>query len=165
MTTMPHYFEHTVNVPTTANVLFEYLDDPKRLGAHMAKSSWMMAGSRMDYQFDATEGKAQGARIQLQGKMMGLSLHVEEVVTQHEPPLRKVWKTVGAPHLLIIGHYEMGFVVAPATSACQLRIFISYELPKGLWQLAGWLLGGLYARWCVRSMATDAARHFSSLAA
>lgn len=162
MPTLPYHFEHEVGILTTADTLFEYLDDPKRLGAHMGKSSLMMAGSKMEYQFDDTNGRSQGSIIRLSGKILGIALNVEEVVTQHEPPLRKAWRTVGTPHLLIIGNYEMGFMIEPLPTSCQLRIYIDYELPQGLWRVAGWLLGGLYARWCVRSMVTDAARHFTA---
>jgi hypothetical protein len=161
---MPYHVEHAVRIPATAPVLFEYLDDPARLGAHMGKSSWMMAGARMTYAFDAAKGRSAGGRIRLSGRMLGLTLSVDEVVTRHEPPFRKAWKTVGTPRLLIMGNYEMGFEVEPDASASRLRVHISYELPHGAWWLAGWLLGGLYAHWCVRSMANDAARHFSAAA-
>lgn len=161
MATMPHYFEHTVSIPVTADVLFEYLDDPRRLGAHMETSSWMMAGSRMEYQFDTAEGKSEGAKIRLRGEMMGLSLDVEEVVTEHQPPCRKTWKTVGSPRLLVIGNYEMGFFIKPSPLASELTVHISYELPPFPWNLVGYLLGGIYSRWCVRRMATDAVHHFT----
>lgn len=154
--------EQGSRVAASPDVLFNYLDDPSRLGAHMGKSSWMMAGSSMEYQFDAAQGRALGARIRLSGRMLGLTLGVDEVVTVHEPPCRKSWRTVGAPRLLVIGNYEMGFVVEPGPRDCLLRVHITYELPKGPWWLAGWLLGGFYARWCVRTMVSDAVRRFSS---
>lgn len=96
--------------------------------------------------------------------ILGLTLDVEEVVMQREAPLHKCWRTVGTPHLLIMGHYEMGFVITPESNASLLRVHITYELPKGAWRLAGWVLGHLYARWCVRRMADDARLHFADVA-
>lgn len=97
MPNFPYHFQYGVSIPAEAGTLFEYLDDPKRLGAHMGKSSWMMAGSKMKYQLDVTNGRSQGSKICLSGKILGITLNVEEVVTQHEPPFRKAWKTVNAP--------------------------------------------------------------------
>lgn len=160
--TPTHHFEHTVDIPADVNTVFDYLDDPARLGAHMRGASWMMAGSHMDYEFDAAHGKARGALIHLSGKLLGLTLAVDEVVSRREPPFRKTWRTVGRPRLLVIGHYEMGFLLEPGDATCRLTVHLTHELPTGGWRLCGWLLGGLYARWCVRRMANDAARHFAT---
>ena len=40
-----HKEQAVVNAP--ADLVFEYLDDFVQLGAHMTRSSWMMAGSKM----------------------------------------------------------------------------------------------------------------------
>jgi hypothetical protein len=157
-----HHAEHVVSIPAPAEKVFSFLDDPARLGAHMQKSSWMMAGARMSYDVDAARGMAPGSIIRLSGSILGLSLFVEEVVILHERPYRKRWQTIGQPRLLVIGRYEIGFTLEPAAGSCLLRIHISYDHPCGPLGLLGWLMGGLYARWCVRSMAIDAARHFTS---
>lgn len=158
------YYEFTAKVPATATELFAYMDDPRRLGAHMSQSSWMMMGSTMNYQFDAAQGRAMDSHIQLSGRLLGLPLHVDEVITRRDIPVGKTWHTVGSPRLLIIGEYEMGFEIKPAGPACMLRIYISYHLPQGPTWLLGWLLGGIYARWCVKRMVSDAQRHFVSTA-
>lgn len=121
----------------------------------------MMAGSRMEIELDAFEGRAVGSRIRLSGRVLGLPLSVEEVVTDHTPPLRKVWETTGTPHLLVIGHYRMGYEITPQGDSLQLRVFIDYALPDS--PPARWLgqiFGNFYARWCTRRMANDAAKHF-----
>ena len=84
-------------------------------------------------------------------------------MTERNPPLRKVWETIGTPRLLVIGHYRMGFELAPLSSGCRLRVFIDYSIPPQSW--LGRLLGNYYARWCVRRMVSDAARHFDAPAA
>lgn len=45
--------EATVRIDFAAETVFAYLDDHRHLGAHMSASSWMMLGSKMDYEFDA----------------------------------------------------------------------------------------------------------------
>lgn len=144
-----------VNAP--AEVVFSRLDDPKLLSAHMSRSSWMMAGSRMSLELDASGGRAVGAPIRMSGRMLGVSLSLEEIVTERNPPQRKVWETVGAPRLLVIGRYRMGFELSPRGESSLLRVFIDYALPDG-W--LGRVFGGVYARWCTRSMAKDAADFF-----
>lgn len=159
---LPRHYDYCGIVPATAATVFDYLDDPRRLGAHMSKSSWMMAGSTMKYQLDEAQGRALGSHIRMTGRMLGLRLALDEVVTRHESPAAKAWRTTGHPRLLIIGHYEMGFAIQPEAGRCRLTVFINYALPTGPWWLAGWLLAGIYARWCVRNMVEDAVRHFSA---
>jgi len=99
-----------------------------------------------------------GSVIRMTGAILGLKLSVEEVVTVHEPPHRKAWQTIGAPRLLIVGRYRMGFDIAPAGRGSQVTVFIDYDLPCGLsGHLLGRLFGRMYARWCVRTMPADAA--------
>lgn len=151
------------DIAASAEALFSHLDDHNRLSSHMSQSSWMMVGSRMDIELDADKGMAVGSRIKLKGRVLGLPLLVDEVVTERVPPLRKVWETIGSPQLLVIGPYRMGFEIMPQGAASQLRVFIDYATPaSGISRWLGRRLGGFYARWCTESMAKDAARHFAS---
>lgn len=119
----------------------------------------------MKIELDEAHGQANGSRIRLSGRVLGMQLFVEEVVREREPPRRKVWQTIGAPRLLVIGHYTMGFEVTPTESGSRLRVFIDYELPeRGIGHYLGWLFGPYYARWCTRQMVNDAATHFGHLA-
>lgn len=161
----PHHFESRVHVDALPDVLFAELDDQERLSEHMMKSSAMMAGSKMRFEFDKERGRAVGSRMRLLGNVLGLSLDVVEAVTEREPPHRKVWETIGPPRLLVIGPYRMGFQIEPEGGGSALAVFIDYEEPAGGLRLAGMLLGGMYARWCTRSMAEGAARHFKRSAA
>ena len=123
----------------------------------------MMIGSRMSIATDEANGRAVGSKIILAGKVLGLRLMVEEVVTERQPPLRKAWQTIGTPRLLVIGSYVMGFALSPQAEGCLLRVFLDYELPEsGAPRWLGKLFGRFYARWCTRSMAADAAKHFRS---
>ncbi len=158
---LPFHCESARDVHALADALFSYLDDHERLAEHMSKSSWMMLGSRMTIALDAAKGRAIGSHITLMGTILGVPLSVDEVVIERQPPLRKVWQTVGVPRLLIIGHYRMGFEIRPHSSSASLRVFIDYASPTtwlGRW--LGRLFGGFYARWCTESMVRDAANHF-----
>ncbi len=158
---LPYHFESIVEVSAAADVVFSYLDDHTRLSAHMSGSSWMMAGSRMAIELDASEGRAVGATIRLRGRVLGIPLSVEEIVTERKPPLRKVWETTGAPKLLVISQYRMGFEITPKAQSSQLRVFIDYALPDGSFsRWLGRLFSDFYARWCTQRMAHDAAMHF-----
>jgi hypothetical protein len=142
-------------------VLFELLDDHERLAALMMQSSSMMAGSSMNFAFDHARGRMLGTRIAMTGKVLGLSLEVSEIVTERDPPHRKVWETDGTPRLLVIGGELMGFDIAPKDLGSRLRVFIEYDLPAWPWRLLGLIAGRLYARWCVWAMASDAVRAFA----
>jgi len=121
-----------------------------------------MGGGRMSLHADAAEGRAVGSKLRLSGRAFGIRLQVDEVITERVPPQRKVWKTHGAPRLLIIGSYELGFELLPDGDETVARIFIEYELPTGfISRLAGAAMADMYARWCVNRMIEDARVHFS----
>jgi hypothetical protein len=154
----PFHHHSEVDVATDAAGLFALLDDPHRLAGHMEKPTLMMAGATMRIETDAMRGQAVGAPIRLVGKMLGLRLEVDEVVTERDPPRRKAWETRGEPRLLVIGAYRMGFTVAARGNGAHLVVFIDYQLPpRGLGHVLGRLFGRSYAQWCTRRMATDAA--------
>ncbi len=159
---MRRRFQTVVYLSAPSAAVFERLDDQTRLAAHMERRSAMMGGGRMTYQFDVGRGQAVGSHIKMGGSAFGLSLYVDEVVTQRDPPRRKAWETVDQPRLLVVGGYEMGFEITPAACGCDLRVWIAYDLaPNRLGRWLGPLLAPLYAKWCVSRMAGDAAEHFS----
>jgi len=159
----PRHESSSALVRAKADRAFAYLDEPTKLASHMSESSMMMLGSRMSIDVDADGGRIVGSKIRMRGRMMGVPLSLEEVIAERQSPSRRVWETIGAPKLLIIAHYRMGFELTPSGEASMLRVFIDYSLPAtapGSW--LGRLLGGVYARWCTKQMADDAATHFDS---
>lgn len=158
----PLHHESTVTLNASLEVAFAYLDDFKKLSAHMEKSSTAMMGSKMTIATDALGGRAVGSKIRMEGRMLGMTLSLEEVVTERRPPFRKTWHTVDAK-LLVIGQYQLGFALTPSGHGSLLRVFIDYDLPhQGPPRLLGKLLGKTYAHWCTAQMARDAATHFNS---
>ena len=130
----------------------------------MMNSSAMMAGSTMQFEFGEHRGKAVGSKIRLFGSILGIRLEVLEAVTERDPPRRKQWETIDEPRLLVIGRHRMGFEIAPEGDGSSLAVFIDYDEPSGALRLVGRFLGGMYARWCTRSMAGGAAAHFRAAA-
>ncbi|WP_309604688.1 SRPBCC family protein [Phenylobacterium sp.] len=151
-----------VEVPATPEQVFARLDDQTRLAGHMERPSAMMGGGRMTYDFDAGRGQRVGSHIRMAGSAFGLSLAVDEVVTERNPPRQKVWRTAGATRLIILDAYSMGFDLEPIATGARLRVWIAYTLPKaGARRLLGRLMAPGYARWCVGRMARDAVDFFA----
>ena len=160
---LPLRFESNGLVQAPMDQVFAHIDDFTRLSSHMGEPSWRMGGGRMETQIDAGRGQKVGSRIRLSGRVFGVELSVEEIVVERDPPRRKVWETTGAPKLLVIGHYRMGFELSAQGNASMLRVFIDYALPKSAparW--LGRLFGRFYARWCTQQMVGDAVKHFET---
>jgi hypothetical protein len=155
------HFASSAVVQGTPEAVFERLDDQTRLAAHMQKSSIMMGGGSMAYDFDEGRGQQVGSHIRMKGVAFGQRLEVDEVVTERAPPARKVWRTTGEPSLLVISAYEMGFALAPAPAGSRLEVWIDYAVARRpLWRWLAALLAMAYACWCVRRMVSDAVKAF-----
>ena len=162
----PLHHRSEVHVGTDAHGLFALLDDHRRLAGHMEKPSLMMAGATMHVETDALKGQAVGSVIRVTGRVLGVNLAVEEVVTERVPPLRKTWETRGEPRLLVIGFYRMGFTISPEGDHSRLVVFVDYQLPpRGFPYGLGLIFGRAYAAWCTRRMASDAVAAISGSAA
>ena len=160
---LPHHDETSAFVSASPERVFALIDDHERLSSHMSQSSWRMGGGRMKTMLDELRGQRVGSHIRVSGRVLGLELSLDEVVTERQPPTRKVWETVGSPRPLVIGPYRMGFEVTPRVSGSLLRVFIDYALPSP-WpeHWLGRAFGGYYARWCTQSMVNDSVRQFAS---
>lgn len=155
------YAEASGRIEASPAAIYEFLDDQSNLSAHMRQSSGMMLGSSMDIHMEADHTRRVGSRFGFTGRILGIPLSVEEVVTGREPPVSKTWETTAEPHLWVIGRYMMGFDLAPANGGTTLRVSIRYDLPTaGFTHILGRIFGGIYAAWCTRQMVADAQRHF-----
>ena len=157
---MQRHREGTASISAAPEEIFAFIDDHSRFASHMSQSSWMMGGGRMVVDVDGARGQAVGSHIRLSGKVFGIRLFLDEVVTRRNPPTDKIWETVGTPKLLVIGSYRMGVEVTPDGRGSRLRVFIDYELPKGPTLWLGWLFGDFYAKWCVNQMLAGTSNHF-----
>lgn len=156
---MRHY-EESALIQASPKTLFAFVDGHLHLSSHMGRSSWMMGGGRMKTETDKRNGRSVGSHIRLSGKVLGISLFVDEVVTQREPPRMKVWETVGNPKLLVVGNYRIGLKISGENGISRLCVFIDYELPAAGARWLGYLFGGIYAKWCVRQVLKSAREKF-----
>ena len=158
----PFHHESSGLARAPVEQVFAFLDDPQALAAHMGESSMMMLGSRMSITVDAGGGRVIGSKVRMQGRMVGIRLSLEEVITKRQVPAMKVWETIGTPKLLVIAHYRMRFELTRSGASSLVRVFIDYSLPnKPPRSWLGHLLGAVYARWCTRQMVMGATRHFT----
>jgi hypothetical protein len=160
----PRHREVEALIASSAQDVFDFLDDPARLTGHMSKSSWMMGGGSMVLDLDAAGGQSVGSKMTLRGRAFGLDLYLEEIVIERSAPFRKVWQTIGAPRLWIIAQYRLGFEISALPEGCRVRVFIDYSLPaSGLGRWLGSMFGSVYAKWCTDRMLGDARAHFARL--
>ena len=153
MTALPLHFEASAIIAGSAETIFAIADEPDLLTRHMRQPSLMMGGGGMQCDLDALAGKEVSSVIRLTGKGFGFAIAADAVVEVRTPPLRKVWATIGAPRLVVIRDYRMGFEIAEAVKGCQLRVWIDYALPRsGAHHWLGRLLAPTFARWCVENM-------------
>lgn len=92
-----HHHRSEVNVAVDVHKRFAYLDDHRRPAGRMEKPSLMMAGATMQVSADALTGQAVESVIRITGRVLGVNLGVDEVVTERSSPSRKTWRS--AAHL------------------------------------------------------------------
>lgn len=155
------HYESQALIHANAPEIFSYIDDHTNMASHMNKPSWMMGGSRMFTSFDAGHGQEIGSHIRMNGKVFGITLFFDEIVTHREPPRVKVWETAGNLRLLVIGHYRMKVKIKPQENASLLCVSIDYNLPTtNAW--LGKLFGKSYAKWCVQQMINGVRSFFTN---
>lgn len=147
------HYEVVGELPVKVERAFEYLDDPMKLSSHMNASSGMMMGSKMETRLDEGRGQKLGSKIIMEGKVLGITLFLEEIISSREPPFRKEWTIIGEPRLLVIGAYKMGFELKSVGQKTSMRMYIEYNLPKPIFsRILGLFFSGFYARWCTKQM-------------
>ena len=150
---LPFHLEGSADLTAPVEAVFDFLDDFEQLGAHMMRSTAMMAGSRMRYEFDAARGRKVNARVRVLGSILGIKLQIEECVTERAPPFRKAWRTTGPQRMLVLDAYRMGYELVAREQGCRARVFIDYAIPPA--GLSHWLAraaAARYARWCVNGV-------------
>lgn len=163
MASYTHSADATGIIAAPHDAVFDFLDDHSNLSSHMSKSSWMTLGTTMDIYMDRHRTRTVGSKFGFSGRILGIPLSVDEIVTARQPPAGKSWETASEPNLWVIGRYRMGFELTPRPGGTVLRVFIEYARPAaGLPRLLGLLFGRMYARWCTRQMVDDAIEHFTA---
>lgn len=149
--TFARRYEESAVIDANAEDVFAVVDNHAALSSHMSEPSLMMGGGRVKTTVDEGHGQKVGSHIRMSGKAFGISLILDEVITEYEPPYRKVWETVGDVKLVVIGHYRWSNIIEPQGDHSLLRVSLDYDLPSSN-VLLGRLFGGMYAKWCVHQM-------------
>lgn len=164
MTKFERHCEKSVLINAVPEAVFSYADDHKNFSSHMNKSSWMMGGGKMETYADEGDGQKIGSHIKMNGKIFGLNLYLDEIITVYDPPVQKEWKTVGDIYLIIIGRYKLGFKIISKNNNSELKVYIDYDLPTSFpLRILGYILGAWYAKWCVNQMAFGTQKYFEHL--
>lgn len=154
------HYEDAVTLNINPETVFAYADDHRNFSSHMNKSSWIMGGGKMETKVDEGKGQKVGSHIRMNGTVFGVDLFLDEVIIEHEPPKRKAWETVGDINLLVIDHYKLGFEIEPENTNSRFRVYIDYNLPQSArTRILGYLLGGMYTKWCVNQMINGVKEH------
>lgn len=139
---LPLHAEARGQVQAAPAQVFDYIDMPERLSAHMARRTWRMPGGTMRIDTDENGGRRVGSRIRLGGRVLGMDLAMDGEVIARDPPRYKAWATVGEPRLLVIGPYRMRVTIDALGDASRVAIAIDYALPARRWERwLGALLG------------------------
>jgi hypothetical protein len=158
--TYERHAEDTVMIGGSIDAVFAVIDDPLKISTHMSRRTWMMAGSTMSTEVDELGGRAVGSRIQMTGRVIGIAVGLDQVVTLREPPYAKRWATQGAPKLIVIGPYAIAVELEPRGQATSMRVALEYDLPaNNRW--IGHLFGRAYANWCIRQIVHDVGANFA----
>lgn len=66
---------------------------------HDESSAWVSASpERVFALVDEGHGQRVGSHIRVSGRVLGIDLSLDELVTEREPPTLKIWETVGSPN-------------------------------------------------------------------
>lgn len=156
-----NHFEEIAQINSTPEKIFYFADNHDNFSSHMNKSSLMMAGSKMETIIDEGKGQVLGSHIIMKGKVLGINIYLDEIISRREPPFKKEWHTVGNLNLIVIDHYRLGFEIIFENGFSKFKVFIDYNLPKSpTGKLIGMLFGKMYAKWCVRQMSSGVINHF-----
>lgn len=155
------HYEESRNIAAFPKEIFDFVDNPLNLSKHMEEPRPQMLWGWMKNSPDEKGGREVGSIIIIKGSVLGINIFLKEKIIEREVPIKKTWQTFDKINLVVIGHYTMGCEITPEGNNSNLKVFIDYELPNSLkTRWLGYLLGNLYAKWCVRQMLNDTKKHF-----
>ena len=123
----------------------------------MSRPSLAMLGGALRVERLSAVATGVGATYRSWGRVLGLPIDFTTTVVRWVADREKIWRTIGDPQLIVIGHFEMRFGVDPVDGGARLTMALEYELPsRGCGRLLGRALAAPYAKWCLRRMCCDA---------
>ena len=115
----------------------------------MSESSMMMMGSKLRLEQISSNPTGLGAAYRWYGKMMGMTIDLNEKATKWQPPQFKEWETTGEAKIIIMSWYRMWFEITVSENRTLAELSISY-LPPRQWfyKILSFLFAGSYCNWC-----------------
>lgn len=132
------------------------MDNLSNTGMHMMKSSVMMMGSKLVLEQLSSNSTGIAAKYHWYGKMLGMTMDFNEIVTKWQPPSLKEWETVGEAKIIIMSWYRMRFDITPSEKGAIAILSISYLPPKEwYYKVLSFLFANWYCNWCLKNMLND----------
>lgn len=146
----------SISIHSTPEEVFSQMDDFSKTGMHMSESSMMMMGSKLKLEQLSQMSTGVGAKYRWYGKMMGMTIDLNETVTKWQPPKLKEWETVGEAKIIIMSWYRMWFEISPDENRTIAKLSISYLPPKEwYYKILSFFFAGWYCNWCLNNMLND----------
>lgn len=146
----------SILIHSTPEKVFSQMDDFSKTGMHMSESSMMMMGSKLKLEQISQMPTGVGAKYRWYGKMMGMTIDLNETVTKWQPPQLKEWETIGEAKIIIMSWYRMWFEIYNAKNGTIAKLSISYLPPKQwFYKILSFFFAGLYCNWCLNNMLND----------
>ena len=139
------------------------MDDFSKTGIHMSERSMMMMGSKLKLKQLSTNAAGAGANYRWYGKMIGMAIDFNQIVTKWHPPKLKEWETIGEAKIIIMSWYRMWFEITPANNGTNTKISISYLPPKELfYKILSFFFANWYCNWCLNNMLNDTKKNLEN---
>ena len=130
----------------------------------MSESSMMMMGSKLKLEQRSKNSTGVGAKYSWYGKMMRMTMDLNETVTKWQPPKLKEWETVGEAKIIIMSWYRMWFKISPAENVPIAKISIQYLPPKQwYYKILSFFFANWYCNWCFNNMVNDTKKNFENI--
>lgn len=158
-----HTAQETVVVPAPPARVFAWIDRPENTGLHMSRPSLAMLGGSLRVEQLSPHPTGVGATYRSWGRVLGVRIDFTTTVTAWLPDKEKIWRTIEAPRLVVLGDFQMRFTLTRRDGDTNLLLAIDYNVPsQGLARVLGRALAAPYVRWCLRRMARDTRLAFES---
>ncbi len=146
----------SIIIYSTAEKVFDYMDNIANTGMHMTKSSKPMMGSKLELKQLSENATGLNSKFRWYGKMMGFTMDFTVVITKWIKDKEKVWETIGKAKMIIMSWYQMQLVISPDGQNTKAELSIAYTKPKNIFfKFIAFFLAPLYANWCLNNMLQD----------
>lgn len=143
-------------VSASPEQVFAFLDDPRKVGAHM-QGGGMGVKLRLETLSENFTGV--GATHRWHGKAVGLKIDYTTVVEKWTMNKERASHTIGIPRMVIMSGFNMRWTLVPGNGGTRIEIDFEYSLPKSwVGRALGRLLGRRYGDWCLNMILADAVR-------